>query len=94
MALTRNLHRLFFAFIRAYYDPNFLPFFYAPRDALGIQAAVVSLLAADVLSPGRWRKTLRFRCLLGLAKLQGIVSRWGGSLVEPLSVTPTTGTPR
>jgi len=94
VALTRNLHRLFFAFIRGYYDPNFLPFFFAPRDILSIPAAVVSLLAADVLSPGRWRKTLRFRLLLGLAKLQGVVSRWGGSLVEPLPVTPSAGTPR
>lgn len=94
VALTRNLHRLFFSFIRAYYDPNFLPFFFAPRDVMGIPAAIVSLLAADVLSPGRWRKTLRFRYLLGLAKAQRLVSRWGGSLVEPLPVMPSTETDR
>ena len=89
VALTRDLHRLFFAFIRAYHDPNFLPFFFAPRDLLGIPAAVVSLLAADILTPGRWRKTIRFRYLLTLAKLQGLVSHWGGSLVEPLPVDPS-----
>lgn len=94
VALTRNLHRLFFAFIRAYYDPNFVPFFFAPRDILGIPAAIVSLLAADVLSPGRWRKTLRFRYLIGLAKLQGVVSRWGASLVDPLPSMPSSGSPR
>jgi len=91
VALTRSLHRLFFAFIRAYHDPHFLAFFFGPRDVLGIPAAIVSLLAADVIGPGRWRKTLRFRCLVTLARLQRLASRWGGTLVDPLNEAPGSG---
>jgi flavin-dependent dehydrogenase len=88
--LTRSLHRLFFSFIRAFYNPHFLPFFFAPRPALGLAEALVSLLAADVLGPGRWRRTARFRLLLLLARVQELGDRWGRPLVEPLDATPGT----
>lgn len=89
--LTRSLHRLFFTFIRAFYDPHFLSFFFAPRPALGLTEAIVSLLAADVLRPGRWRRTARFRLLLLLARVQELGDRRGRHLVEPLEVTPGKG---
>jgi flavin-dependent dehydrogenase len=89
IALTHTLHRIFFSFVRAYYDPHFLAFFFSPSNALQLRSAVVSLLAADVVSPGTWRRTGRFRLLLGLARLQRWGSRWGRPLVPPLDVTPT-----
>ncbi|MGE5236949.1 MAG: NAD(P)/FAD-dependent oxidoreductase [Acidobacteriota bacterium] len=88
IALTRSLHRLFFTFIRAYYNPHFLAFFFAPGPAFHIPEAIVSLLAADVMRPGRWRRTSRFRALLGLAWLQEQGSRMGRTLVPPLTATP------
>src|SRR5512136_1266193 len=88
IALTRNLHRIFFSFIRAYYDPHFLAFFFNPSNALQLQAAVVSLLAADVVRPGTWLRTSRYRILLGLARMQRWGSRWGRHLVPPLDATP------
>jgi flavin-dependent dehydrogenase len=92
IALTHTLHRIFFSFIRAYYDPHFLAFFFSPSNALGLQAAVVSLLAADVLRPGTWRRTSRYRMLLALARLQRWGARWGHTLVPPLDSTPAGAT--
>ncbi len=88
IALTRRLHRLFFSFIRAYYDPHFLAFFFNPSDVLQLPAAIVSLLAADVLRPGAWRRTTRYRALLGLARAQRWGVRLGRPIVEPLAATP------
>ncbi|HUK14410.1 MAG TPA: NAD(P)/FAD-dependent oxidoreductase [Thermoanaerobaculaceae bacterium] len=88
IALTRSLQRMFFSFIRAYYDPHFLAFFFNPHDFLELPAAVVSLLAADVVRPGRWKRTGRYRILLGLALLQRVTSRLGRPIVEPLHASP------
>ncbi|HVN76484.1 MAG TPA: NAD(P)/FAD-dependent oxidoreductase [Thermoanaerobaculaceae bacterium] len=91
IALTRSLHRMFFSFIRSYYDRHFLPFFFSPSQAFQLPAAIVSLLAADVLRPGRWRRTLRFRAVQGLARIQQIGTRLGHPIVEPLSSGPAVG---
>jgi len=88
IALTRTLHRIFFSLIRAFYDPHFLAFFFSPSDSLHLRAAVTSLLAADVVRPGTWQRTSRYRALLGLARLQRLGSRWGRHLVPPLESTP------
>ena len=93
IALTRTLHRIFFSLIRAFYDPHFLAFFFSPSDSLHLRAAVTSLLAADVVRPGTWQRTSRYRALLGLARLQRLGSRWGRHLVPPLEFTPA-GTAR
>lgn len=87
-AQTRSLRRLFFGFIGAYYDPDFLALFFEPRPNIRMVQAIGSLLAADVLRPGRWRRTLRFRALRGMARAQRIGSRFGHPLVEPLAATP------
>ena len=92
MALTRSLHRLFFALIRAYYDPDFLALLFRPSDALGLRAALVSLLAGDVLGAGRWRRTGGFRLLVLLSWLQKAASRWGIPLVEPVVAGPGKAT--
>ncbi|MBZ5588704.1 MAG: tryptophan 7-halogenase [Acidobacteriia bacterium] len=92
ISLTRSLHRLFFSLIRSYYDANFLSFFFNPSNAFQLQAATVSLLAADVVRPGRWRRTARFRALQGLARLQQMAARLGHPIVEPLTVGPTSVT--
>jgi flavin-dependent dehydrogenase len=88
IALTKTLHRIFFSLIRAFYDPHFLAFFFSPSDALQLRAAVVSLLAGDVVRPGTWKRTSRYRALLGLARLQRLASRWGRHLVPPLDAAP------
>jgi flavin-dependent dehydrogenase len=88
IALTRTLHRIFFSLIRAFYDPNFLAFFFSPSDALQLRAAVISVLAGDVVRPGSWKRTARYRALLGLARLQRLGSRWGRHLVPPLDAAP------
>lgn len=88
VALTRSLHRLFFSFIRAYYNPHFLAFFFNPRQRSRLSQAIISLLAADVLGPGLLRKTGRFRSLLALAWLQELGTRVGRPLVSPLDITP------
>ncbi len=88
MALTRTLHRSVFSFIRAFYNPHFLPFFFHPRQAPGMPAAVVSLLAGDVLRPGCRMLSGRFRLLLAAAQLQRLGMRWGRPLVPPLAETP------
>ena len=79
---------MIFSFIRSYYDPHFLAFFFSPSDAFRFPAAIVSLLAADVLTPGRWRRTARFRALQALARFQQVGVRLGRPLVEPLAAGP------
>lgn len=88
VTLTRQLQRIFFSFIRSYYNPDFLAFFFNPRPFLNLPSAIVSLLAADVLRPGRAWRIARFRVLQGLAFAQRLARRWGWSLVSPLEVTP------
>lgn len=88
VALTRTLQRTFFSFIRAYYDRDFLAFFFNPRPVLDIPAGIVSLLAADVVRPGRRLRIARFRLLQLLAAVQKLTSRVGRPLVPPLSQSP------
>jgi len=88
VTLTRMLQRTFFSFIRSYYDPDFLAFFFHPRPFLQLPAAVTSLLAADLLRPGRRLRVARFRVLQALALAQKLGRRWNVSLVPPLDATP------
>lgn len=89
VALTRTLQRTFFSFIRAYYDRDFLAFFFNPRPVLGIPAGIVSLLAADVVRPGRRLRIARFRLLQLLAQAQKLGSLLGKPLVPPLAESPS-----
>jgi flavin-dependent dehydrogenase len=88
VSVTRALHRVFFSFIRAYYNPHFLAFFFNPSGRFQLPQAIISLLAADVLGPGRLRKTARFRTLLALAWMQELGCKVGRPLVAPLGATP------
>jgi 2-polyprenyl-6-methoxyphenol hydroxylase-like FAD-dependent oxidoreductase len=87
-ARTRDLQTLFFSFIKSYYDPDFLAFFFDPHSGLRIPQAIVSLLAANVLRSDRWRWTTRFRMLQGLARVQKVARRFGRELVPPLTRAP------
>ncbi|MGC8916222.1 MAG: NAD(P)/FAD-dependent oxidoreductase [Thermoanaerobaculum sp.] len=88
VTLTRNLQKLFFSFIRSFYDRDFLAFFFHPRPFLKIPAAIVSLLAADVVRPGRWTRLSRFHLLQLLAAGQRIGRLAGRPLVPPLDESP------
>jgi flavin-dependent dehydrogenase len=87
-ATARDLQQLFFSFIRSYYDPHFLAFFFDPHDAMQIPKAIVTLLAADVMRSDRWRWTGRFRVLQTLARAQRVAQRFGRQLVPPLASAP------
>jgi len=93
VSLTRSLQKTFFSFIRSYYDQDFLPFFFNPRPVLQIPAAIVSLLAADVLRPGRRLVAARFRLLQLLAAGQKLGRLLGKPLVPPLDATPADAGP-
>jgi flavin-dependent dehydrogenase len=68
-----RLQKLFFSLIHSYYDKDFLALFFSPTDKLlRLQAAVTSILAADVLGPRTWDRVWRFRVLQMLAKIQGM----------------------
>ena len=92
LALTRSLQRVFFSLMRAFHDPDFLPFLFDPPPAFRIAEALTSLLAGDVVRPGRWRRTLRYRALAGLARAQHLGRRLGRPLAVPLAAAP--GRPR
>ena len=87
-ARTRDLQRLFFSFIKSYYDPHFLAFFFAPSDRMQIPKAIVTLLAANVLRDDRWKWTGRFRMLQGLARAQRVARRFGTQIAPPLASAP------
>ena len=87
-ALARDLQTLFFRFIRSYYDPHFLAFFFDPHDGMQIPKAIVTLLAANVLVADRWKWTGRFRMLQGLAEVQKVARRFGRQIVPPLEGAP------
>jgi len=87
-ALNRRLQRLFFSLIRSYYDPDFLAFFFHPRNGFQLPAAVVSILAGDVLRDGAWQTIGRFRVLQGLGHAQRIARRFGRQIVPPLDRAP------
>ncbi|HJQ97391.1 MAG TPA: tryptophan 7-halogenase [Candidatus Polarisedimenticolaceae bacterium] len=87
-ARARDLQKLFFSFIRSYYDPHFLAFFFDPHDGMQIPKAIVTLLAANVLRSDRWRWTSRFRMLQTLARGQRVAQRFGKQIVPPLASSP------
>lgn len=68
ITLMRRLQRLAFAVAKAFYDKSFLPFLYTPPRFGGLRAALVGLLAGQVMGSGVWGRTLRFRALRLLAR--------------------------
>ena len=70
VALTRSLHRAFFPLVRALHDPRFRPLLFRRRPAPWLPGTLASLLAGDVLRPGRWRRTGMFRLRLAVALLR------------------------
>lgn len=91
IALTRRLHRLAFALSRALHDPRFLPVLMHPPRAMKLRAALISMLAGDVLREGLWRRSSRFRALRLLSRVQGLGRR---NLGDPnVPKPPTDGGP-
>lgn len=89
--LIRALQRLYFRFIRAYNDPQFLAYLLAPPTFLKLRAAFGSLLAGDVVRPGQWRRTAGPRLLLWLARLQSLGQRWATPMIDPLAADSGDG---
>ncbi len=89
IALTRRLHRLAFSLARALHDPRFHRLLFHPPQTLGLRAALISLLAGDVVREGVWRRSARLRVLRVLARLPG-AGRGPGS-GRPVAATPARG---
>jgi hypothetical protein len=89
IALTRRLHRLAFALARALHDPRFHRLLLQPPHRLGLRAALVSLLAGDVVRDGVWRRSVRFRALRLLSRVPRVGQ--GGGSGQPPAAAPAGG---
>ena len=86
----RGAQKIFFKFIKGWYDPAFLDLFFYPRNIFGLKAAITTMLAADLYDPRTLRR-LRLRMWLmfffaGLHRLRLRVSRRGRSYVQQQQV--------
>ncbi len=86
----RGAQKIFFQFIRGWYDPAFLDLFFYPRNILGLKAAITTMLAADLYDPSSLRKLrLRMRMMFLFASIHRIhmrIRRGGRSLVQQMPV--------
>jgi len=86
----RGAQRVFFRFIKGWYDPAFLDLFFYPRDILGLKSAITSMLSADIENPRTlWRLRLRMWLMFFLAGVHRWHMRWarkGRSLVQQMPV--------
>ncbi len=86
----RAAQKIFFRFIRGWYDPAFVDLFFYPRNFMGLRSAITSVLAADLFDwRYLWSLKLRVRLLFLIAELHRRHLRWerdGRSLVQKLPV--------
>lgn len=91
----RSGQKIFFRFIRGWYDPAFLDLFYYSsnargQDFLGLKTAITSVLAADLFDPRHlWILKLRINLLFLLANVHRLrlrLFRGGRSFVQQLPV--------
>jgi flavin-dependent dehydrogenase len=86
----RAAQKIFFRFIRGWYDPAFVDLFFYPRNFLGLRSAITSVLAADLFDwRYLWSLKLRIGLLFLIAELHRRHLRWerdGRSLVQKLPV--------
>ena len=86
----RGAQKIFFRFIRGWYDPAFLDLFFYSSNFLGLKTAITSVLAADLFDPRHlWSLKLRINLLFALANLHRLRLRlWrrGRSYVQQQSV--------
>jgi len=86
----RGAQKIFFRFIRGWYDPAFLDLFFYSSNFLGLKTAITSVLAADLFDPHHlWSLKLRINLLFALANLHRLrvrLFRRGRSYVQQLPV--------
>jgi len=52
----RGAQKIFFKFIKGWYDPAFLDLFFYPRNIFGLKSAITTMLAADLYDPRNLRR--------------------------------------
>ena len=52
----RGAQKIFFKFIKGWYDPAFLDLFFYPKNIFGLKAAITTMLAADLYDPKNLRR--------------------------------------
>lgn len=73
----RGAQKIFFRFIRGWYNPAFLDLFFYSSNFLGLKTAITSVLAADLFDPRHlWNLKLRINVLFALANLHRLRLRW------------------
>jgi len=86
----RGAQRIFFRFIRGWYDPAFLDLFFYSSNFMGLKTAITSVLAADLFDARHlWNLKLRINLLFALANLHRLrvrMLRRGRSYVQQLPV--------
>jgi flavin-dependent dehydrogenase len=86
----RGAQKIFFKFIKGWYDPAFLDLFFYPRNILGLKSAITTMLAADLYDPRNLRRLkLRMWLMFFLAGVHRLHMRWargGRSLVQQQQV--------
>jgi len=86
----RGAQKIFFKFIKGWYDPAFLDLFFYPRNILGLKSAITTMLAADLYDPRTlWKLKLRMWLMFFFARLHRWHMRWtrgGRSLVQQMPV--------
>jgi flavin-dependent dehydrogenase len=86
----RGAQKIFFKFIKGWYDPAFLDLFFYPRNILGLKSAITTMLAADLYDPRNLRKLkLRMWLMFFLAGVHRLHMKWargGRSLVQQQQV--------
>jgi flavin-dependent dehydrogenase len=86
----RGAQKIFFKFIKGWYDPAFLDLFFYPRNILGLKSAITTMLAADLYDTRNLRRLKRRMWLMfflaGVHRLHMRWARGGRSLVQQQQV--------
>jgi len=86
----RGAQKIFFKFIKGWYDPAFLDLFFYPRNIFGLKSAITTMLAADLYDPRNLRRLkLRMWLMFFFASVHRLHMRWargGRSLVQQQQV--------
>lgn len=82
----RGAQKIYFKFIKGWYDPAFLDLFFYPKNIFGLKSAITTMLAADLYDPRNLRR-LKLRMWLmfffaGVHRLRLRMFRRGRSYVQ------------
>lgn len=86
----RAAQKIFFKFIKGWYNPAFLDLFFYPKNIFGLKSAITTMLAADLYDPKNLRR-LKLRMWLmfffaGIHRWRLLLIRRGRSFVQQQSV--------